>query len=147
MIGYFVTSLSRCGPEAGCTPNAEGGPNLQRLRERVHALSQTAEFAPYLAHFAEPWFFASAEDAAERLRNAGFVEVRTGLEEAPFPTSGSDEFRSYLRTFVLHRHLELLPSEGLRHKFVGELANQCASDNPPWTLDYWRLNLRARKPK
>jgi trans-aconitate methyltransferase len=122
-----------------------GGPNLKRLRERVQTLSQRMDFAPYLAHFAEPWFFASAEDAAHRLQKAGFVEVQAGLEEAPFPTSSSTEFQSYLRTFVLHRHLELLPSEDLRQRFLEELANQCAGDHPPWTLDYWRLNLRARK--
>jgi hypothetical protein len=113
----------------------------------VTALSQRREFAPYLAAFAEPWFFASAENAGERLRKWGFAEVHTGLEEAPFPTSNSEEFQSYLRTFVLHRHLELLPGEDLRQKFVEELANQCAAERPPWTLDYWRLNLRARKPK
>src|SRR3974390_22467 len=30
-----------------------GGPNLERLRRRVAALSQTADFSSYLAHFAE----------------------------------------------------------------------------------------------
>jgi hypothetical protein len=48
---------------------------------------------------------------------------------------------------VLHRHLELLPGETHRAVFVQKLADASANDDPPWTLDYWRLNLRAYKPE
>ena len=123
-----------------------GGSNLLRLRERVCSLSQTAEFSHWLADFPEPWFYSDADDAAARLRNVGFHEVQTGLEPAAFAVSSNEEFQSYLRTFVLHRHLELLPEQDLRDSFVGQLADASAQDDPPWTLDYWRLNLRARKP-
>ncbi|MFY9559099.1 MAG: methyltransferase domain-containing protein [Terriglobales bacterium] len=123
-----------------------GGPNLARLRERVRTLSQTPDFSRGLSEFPEPWFFSDAEGAASRLRAAEFREIRTGLEQTSFAVPSSQEFQSYLRTFVLHRHLERLPTESLRQKFVQELADASAGDNPPWTLDYWRLNLRARKP-
>jgi len=124
-----------------------GGPNLARLRERVRTLSQTAEFSQWLGQFPEPWFFSDAEGAARRLRAAGFHEVKTDLEQASFAASSNEEFEGYLRTFVLHRHLELLPTKALREGFVRELACASAEDDPPWTLDYWRLNLRACKAK
>ena len=123
-----------------------GGPNLARLRERVRTLSQTAEFSQWLGQFPEPWLFSDAEQAARRLRSAGFHEVKADLEQASFTVSSKEEFRGYLRTFVLHRHLELFPTEDLRERFVKELAVASEEDNPPWTLDYWRLNLRGRKP-
>jgi len=123
-----------------------GGPNLARLRQRVRALSQTARFSPGLGDFPEPWFFSTDAGAARRLRSAGFHEVSAGLERSPVHVSSSEDFESYLRTFVLHRHLERLPTESLREQFVRELANVSAQDEPPWTLDYWRLNLRARRP-
>lgn len=122
-----------------------GGPNLLRLRERVSELASGPEFSKWLGDFSEPWFFADAEGTAERLRDAGFRDVETGVEAAPFVAPTSDGFQEYLRTFVLHRHLELLPSEALRGAFVSRLAEAAAQDDPPWTLDYWRLNLRARK--
>ena len=122
-----------------------GGPNLARLRERVRTLSQTVEFSPRLGQFPEPWFFSDAEGAARRMRSAGFHEVKTDLEQASFAVSSREEFQGYLRTFVLHRHLELLPSEALRERFVKELAVASDEDNPPRTLDYWRLNLRGCK--
>jgi len=123
-----------------------GGPNLARLRERVRSLARTPEFARWLADFPEPWFFSAAVGAAARLRAAGFREVETGLEAAAFAVPSGEEFQEYLRTCVLHRHLELLPAPGLRENFVRKLADISGHDDPPWTLDYWRLNLRARKP-
>lgn len=124
-----------------------GGPNLARLRERVRHLAHTPDFSPWLAQFPEPWFFSDAPGAAVRLRAAGFVDIETGTEPAPFSVTDGRQFEEYLRTFVLHRHLELLPSEALRQKFVSDLAADCALDDPPWTLDYWRLNLRGGRPR
>jgi trans-aconitate 2-methyltransferase len=123
-----------------------GGSNILRLRQRARALSQTPAFAPWLADFSEPWYFSDAESAGKRLRAAGFEQIRAGLETADVKVSTSVEFQDYLRTFVLHRHLERLPSEALRTQYVRELAAVSAHDDPPWTLDYCRLNLRARKP-
>ena len=123
-----------------------GGPNLTRLRKRVGTLAQAPEFSPWLGHFPEPWFFADAEGAAARLQTAGFECIETGVETASFAVPTTQEFQDYLRTFVLHRHLDLLPEQKLRDSFVRQLAGASAHDNPPWTLDYCRLNLGARKP-
>lgn len=124
-----------------------GGPNIARLRERVRALSQTADFAPWLANFAEPWLFSDAETAQSRLRDAGFEAIDSNLEVAAVTVSSSEEFQAYLRTFVLHRHLERLPTTYLREKYLQHLTQSSAADNPPWTLDYTRLNLRAQRPE
>jgi len=124
-----------------------GGPNLERLRARVRTLSRTSEFSQWLAAFSEPWLFSDAQTAASSLCAAGFEDVRTDIEAAAFAVPTSEEFQEYLRTFVLHRHLELLPTEQLRERFVHALADASAHDVPAWTLDYWRLNLRARKPE
>jgi hypothetical protein len=109
--------------------------------------SRTPEFSERLGKFPEPWFFSDAEDAASRLRAAGFENVVTSLEQASFVAPSDQEFQQYLRIFVLHRHLGLLPSDNLRSDFVRQLADASARDDPPWTLDYWRLNMRASKPE
>ena len=123
-----------------------GGSNLSRLRQRVRALSQTPEFSDWLKTFPEPWFFSDAESAASRLRAAGFEKVETDIAPASYAAANGHEFQEYLRTFILHRHLERLPTENLRTAFVEKLSAEAALDDPPWTLDYSRLNLRAHKP-
>jgi trans-aconitate methyltransferase len=124
-----------------------GGLNLRRLRERVRTVSQQAKFAGWLGDFPEPWFFSDAESAASRLAAAGFEEIRTGLEDATYAAAGNEEFEEYLRTFILHRHLERLPDEARRTEFVRMLTVLAAADEVPWSLDYCRLNLRAQKSK
>lgn len=142
----FANLFSALRPNGWLHAQCGGGPNLARLRSRVKELASTPEFSPWLDGFREPWFFSDAESAAARLRNAGFVDVETSLEEAPVHASGADEFQDYLRTFILHQHLELLPNLTARTKFVDHLAAMHANDDPRWTLDYWRLNLLGRKP-
>lgn len=142
----FANLFAALRPNGWLHAQCGGGPNLARLRSRVKQLAATPDFSPRLGDFPEPWFFADTENAAVRLRSAGFVEVETSLEEAPVHVSSADEFKDYLRTFILHQHLESLPDEAERAKFVDHLATAHANDDPPWTLDYWRLNLRGRKP-
>lgn len=120
-----------------------GGANLARLRQRVAELAQTSRYAPYLARFAEPWFYANADQAAEVLRRAGFVNVETSVEPAPTILDSAQQYEEFVSNIVLHTHLRQIPSEDLRSKFVAELTEQAAADVPPYSLDYWRLNLSA----
>jgi trans-aconitate 2-methyltransferase len=123
------------------------GSNLARLRQHVRVLSKTADYSRWLREFPEPWFFSDADSAASGLRSAGFEEVLAGLEAATIIVASAEVFKGYLRTFILHRHLDLLPTELLRETFVEELTRISALEDPQWTLDYTRLNLRARKPE
>jgi hypothetical protein len=90
--------------------------------------------------------FADDLPTAERLRAAGFADVETGLEPAPTVLSGADEFREFLTTVNMHSHLARLPEGPLRRRFVEELTEQAAADDPPYSLDYCRLNIRSRRP-
>jgi len=121
-----------------------GGPNVLTLRRRANALAATPKFASFFAGFREPWCFQDAEGAADSLRRAGFVEVETSMEEAPTVLDGADEYNEFVRNIILRRHLENIPSEELRDEFMAELTRHAADDDPPFLLDYWRLNLRGR---
>lgn len=121
-----------------------GGPNLQRLRSRAHALSAMPMFAPYFAEFREPWIYQDAEGASATLRGAGFAEVETSVEAAPTVLDDAAHYNEFVRNIILRRHLENLPSEEARFEFMSRMTEQAAKDDPPFLLDYWRLNLRGR---
>jgi len=143
LFGNLFAALRR---EGWLHAQCGGGPNLAPLRRRIVEVAARPEFSRWLGEFPEPWFYSDTEGANARLMSAGFAEVDTGLEHAPVTLPSREEFQDFLRTAVLPRHLERLPAEPLRQVFTQELTEACASDDPPWTLDYWRLNLRARKP-
>jgi trans-aconitate 2-methyltransferase len=121
-----------------------GGPNLAHLRNRLRDLVNTTLYAPFLARFEEPWLFENAESAAVRLRNAGFTEIETSIEAAPTVLGGESEFREFVSHVILHRHLERLPNDKVRTELLNRLTSLAAADDPPYSLDYWRLNLKGR---
>jgi len=123
-----------------------GGPNLARLRKRMGDLTATAEYSHFLAGFREPWVFNDAETAAKILRGVGFVDLETGIEPALTILEDEQKYSEFVRTAILRPHLERLPDPTLRTQFVAKLVHQAAADDPPFSLDYWRLNLSAKKP-
>jgi trans-aconitate 2-methyltransferase len=124
-----------------------GGPNLARLRKRTEELMNTTKYASYFVGFREPWTFNDAETAAAILRRAGFVEVNTSLEPAPTILEDSSQYSEFVRTVILRQHLERIPDAELCTSFVVALERQAAADDPPFSLDYWRLNLNAKIPE
>ena len=123
-----------------------GGPNLVRAHALASILMQAPPFAPYFSDWPGPWEFADAETTAARLAAAGFVDVETSLEEAPTTLATEEDYREFVTTVIYHPHLERLPSDALRREFIDRVTELSAREDPPFTLDYWRLNMAARKP-
>lgn len=114
---------------------------------RVNALASRAPFSSTLAGFDKPTFYStSADEEADRLQRAGFAAIETDLESAPARLENAAAYQEFVRTIILRHHLERLPDASLRDQFMSELARQAELDQPPHELDYWRLNMRARKP-
>ncbi|HSQ30651.1 MAG TPA: methyltransferase domain-containing protein, partial [Gemmatimonadaceae bacterium] len=122
-----------------------GGQNLARLHERAVALARSSQFASDFAEWTDPWNYSSATDARVRLANAGFVGVRTWLEEAPASFEDAESFRVFIRTVVLRSILAPIGDEQRRAAFLDHVVDAAARDDPPYTLDYWRLNITARR--
>jgi trans-aconitate 2-methyltransferase len=124
-----------------------GGPNLARLRDRANHLMASPKFATFFDGFVEPWLYSDAESAGERLCRAGFMEVETSLEAAPTVLEDASHFSEFIESVIFHRHLERIPDQASRGQLIAELTAAGASDDPPYSLDYWRLNLSGKKPR
>jgi len=123
-----------------------GAGNLDRLNARIAALIQSEPYREYFADFESPWEYADSTTTAERLSRSGFVEVETGHEEAPTLFPNASEFQQFVESVILRRHLECIPEREVRQQFLGALTGQASEDDPPFLLDYRRLNMKARKP-
>jgi trans-aconitate 2-methyltransferase len=143
----FRSLLRALRPGGWLRAQCGGGPNLGRLRKRMDVLAATPKFAPFFAGFRNPWVYNDAETAADILKRAGFIEVETSLEPAMTVLEDAQKFSEFIRIAILRRHLEQIPDGGLRDAFVAELTCQAAADDPPFSLDYWRLNLSGRAPE
>ena len=123
-----------------------GGANLAHAHALAERVMGDRPFADFFTDWPSPWEFASAETTAERLRDAGFIEIDTSLEAAPTTLASEADYREFVTTVIYHPHLERLPSPELQQHFIDRVTRLAAAEDPPFTLDYWRLNMSARKP-
>ena len=115
-----------------------GGPNnIAEVERALDSLSGDERFAPYLRGEHRAWNYASVSDTEERLRAAGFTEIRVWTE--PWPVTPADP-RSYLESVILPWHLDRLPGE-LHPAFIDAVISTAPR---PLALNYVRLNLSAR---
>ena len=122
-----------------------GGANIARLHNRAAALMRETRFAPYFTSWQEPWEFSDAVTTAQRLEAAGFEDVRTSLVPAPLVQPDATAYRAFITTVICRPHLAHLADPTLQDAFVRHLTELASADTPPFELDYWRLNIEARK--
>lgn len=139
--------LFRCLKAGGwLVAQCGGGPNLARLRGKLDRVASTPHFAKYFSGWKDHRFYARTEETTRRLRVAGFTDIETGLREASVDLKEAPAFRAFVATVTGHPYVARLPDEEMREQFLAEVTELAARENPRFVLDYWRLNLRARKP-
>jgi len=115
-----------------------GRGNIDRFRLLADEVAAEPPYAEHMAGFRRPWNYAAPEPTQERLRAAGFSDVKCWLQ--PWPVT-PDEPLEYARTVCLGNHLEALP-EGLREVYAREVVRRSGR---PLVLEYVRLNLLATR--
>lgn len=120
-----------------------GGPNLARIHARANAIAARSQFQRYFLDWDGPWLFANPDETEARLRRAGFQEAHCWLEQAPTPFPDRETFRAFVEPVVMRPYLARVPDPELRREFLETVVEESAADNPPFTLDYWRLNISA----
>jgi trans-aconitate 2-methyltransferase len=137
-----IMALKRGGRlEAQCG----GGRNLALLRARAAGLARDPRFSRYFEDWSEPWHYADEATTRRRLDAAGFEAIEVSLEPAPVRFDTHAEFAEFITTVCIRPYLARLPL-GDRAAFTTELTRRSAADAEPFMLDYWRLNIRARRP-
>ena len=118
--------VAQCGGEG----------NVAEYAQAIVTAMAQPEFAPHFEGLAAMWNFAAPDATEEKLRNAGFSDVRCWLQPKPVEPAQPLEF---ITTVTLGPHLAQLPEE-LRRPFAEAVLAETAK---PLRLDYVRLNIEA----
>lgn len=129
------TVVAQCG----------GGANLELIYGRArNVIESRREYSHFFDAFRPPVHFASPEQTTGRLRAAGFIDAEAWLESTPTTLPDAQTYREFLKTVVLRAHVARLPEKGVNF-LLDRMTALGAEDDPQFTLDYWRLNVHARK--
>jgi trans-aconitate 2-methyltransferase len=142
----FANLFTMLKPGGWLVAQCGGGPNIERLLDRARLIAWSSTFAPSFAGWDGPWEFADDATSARRLEVAGFTNVETDLVYMPVEMADADAFAEFLTNVIFGAHLARIDDEALRVRFIDSLTAMAADDDPPFELDYWRLNLRAQRP-
>jgi trans-aconitate 2-methyltransferase len=121
-----------------------GAGNLQRLYERARRLRESPRYKEWFASWSDPWRFEGVGATEARLARAGFTAIDVSLVSTPTMLDGATAYAEFTECVCLRHHLDRLPVPE-RARFVDDLTGQAAADDPPYTLDYWRLNMSGRR--
>jgi len=122
-----------------------GEGNLARLKARTRELCHVEPFAKYMKEFNDGAHYEGEEATRRRAQAAGFVDVETSRHPEPVQFPEPALMKAFVSKVNLHRYLAALPDE-LSDQFAAKVVEMAKDDDPPYTLDYMRLTIQARKP-
>jgi trans-aconitate 2-methyltransferase len=120
--------VAQCGGEG----------NVARHAQAIVEVATRPEFIDHFQGLEMMWNFAPADATEERLREAGFADVRCWLEDKPVQPENPYDFTT---TVTMGPHLSRLPEE-LRRQFAEAVLE---IEDDPLVLNYVRLNLDANR--
>jgi trans-aconitate 2-methyltransferase len=123
-----------------------GAGNLDRLYGRARALMHADQFSEYFSGWTNFNHFETVADTERRLDRVGFDDLDVSLVSSPVTFNSPDAFSEFVAAVCLRHHLERLPGDA-RDAFLARITNDSVDDDVPLTLDYWRLNIAARRPQ
>jgi len=140
----FASVFAALEPGGRFIAQGGGAGNLDRLYERARRLMRSPRYAGHFVSWTEPLHFENVADTEARLSGAGFTDIQVSLVAAPVSFAAPDMYAEFVAAVCLRHHLHCLP-ETERGGVMQHITAEAAGDDPPLTLDYWRLNIAARK--
>jgi trans-aconitate 2-methyltransferase len=134
----FSSLHNALAPGGRLVAQCGGEGNVAEHARAIATVASRPEFASHFGDMTMMWNFASPAETEERLRRAGFVDVRCWLEDKPVEPENPYEFTT---TVTMGPHLSHMPQE-LHRPFAEAVLAQTPE---PLVLNYVRLNIDATR--
>jgi trans-aconitate 2-methyltransferase len=132
-------------------PNGElliqygGHGNLERPISVIFKIMQSEQFKEQFANWKQSWYFPKPDETERLLQKVGFKEIQVDLSSqiTSFPDRLS--FATFVRTVIMKPFLGYLPDANRKEQFIESFCNAFEGHGWPWSLEFMRLTISARK--
>lgn len=142
----FGNLLAATLPGGRLRAQCGGAGNVGRVYEAVEIVQSLDPFASHMRSFQDSKKYRMEAEARRALEDVGWANVETRSFPAPVTFDTSAEAVTYLGTIILRDHLGALPAELHTRYLEAVVETSLAIHGKPFTADYVRLDLFARRP-
>jgi trans-aconitate 2-methyltransferase len=124
-----------------------GAGNIANVMGAARDVASRAQYRPHLAQSGDSRKYRTPDEAQEALERNEWRDVRASSFESPVPFADRQAAAEYLRTIILQQQVAALPAghgDGFLRDVIAEVE---ARHGAPFTVDYVRLDLWARRPE
>ena len=132
-------------------PNGEllidygGHGNLERPLSIIFKIMQSEQFKEHFANWKQSWYFPKSDETEGFLQKVGFKEIQVDLSSQIIPFSDRQSFATFVRTVIMKPFLGNLPNANRKEQFVDAFLSEFEGYGWPWSLEFMRLTISARK--
>ena len=142
----FSCLLRATKPGGRLRAQCGGGNIFARFMPAVDAVRTTEPFSRWLGEYEDGKKYRSPEQAVASMERAGWSDARSSTFEAPVSFEVEDDAALYLRTIILRDHVANLPEDQGETYVRAVIAEYVGRHGSPFTADYARLDMWARRP-
>ena len=122
-----------------------GHGNLERPLSVIFKIMQSEQFKESFANWKQSWCFPKSGETERLLQKLGFKEIQVDLSSQIIPFSDRQSFATFVRTVIMKPFLGYLPDANRKEQFIEAFLNEFEGYGWPWSLEFMRLTISARK--
>jgi len=143
--GVFLHLWQLLKPNGELLIDYGGHGNLERPLSVIFEIMQSEQFKEHFANWKQPWYFPKPDETERLLQKVGFKEIRVDLTSQITSFPDRQSFATFVRTVVMKPFLGYLPDTNRKERFVEVFLNDFEGHGWPWSLEFMRLTISARK--
>ena len=143
--GVFLHFWQLLKPNGELLIDYGGHGNLVRPISVIFKIMQSEQFKEQFANWKQSWYFPKPDETERLLQKVGFKEIQIDLSSQIISFSDRHCFATFVRTVIMKPFLGYLPDANRKEQFIDAFCNAFEGHGWPWSLEFMRLTISARK--
>jgi trans-aconitate 2-methyltransferase len=143
--GVFLHFWKLLKPNGELLIDYGGHGNLERPLSVIFKIMQSEQFKEHFANWKQSWYFPKPDETERLLQKVGFKEIQVDLSSQIISFSDRQSFATFVTTVIMKPFLGYLPNANRKQQFIDAFLNEFEGHGWPWSLEFMRLTISARK--